>query len=200
MLKLFNSLLLPRIDYCSQLWSPHKTNEMNQLEAIQRRFTHQISAVKDLDYWSRLKKLRLYSLERRAERYKIIYTWKIIENLAPNLSTNTIQIKLSERRGRYCSLPKAAKSHICSAKITTIRENSFCVQGPKLFNSLPKEIRNITKVQVGTFKHHLDKLLTTLPDQPGVPGYAGSRAAATNSILDQIRNLNSGGGSYGADL
>ena len=31
MLKLFNSLLLPKIDYCSQLWSPHQTNELNKL-------------------------------------------------------------------------------------------------------------------------------------------------------------------------
>jgi hypothetical protein len=116
--------------------------------------------VKDLDYWSRLNKPGQYSLERRAERYKII-------------------------------------KRLCSAKIGTIRENSFCVQGPKLFNCLPKEIRNLTDVRVATFKHHLDKLLTTIPDQPGVPGYAGSRAAATNSITDQ---LNIGGGTYGADL
>ena len=147
MLKLFNSLLLPKIDYCSQLWSPHKTNELNQLEAIQRRFTNQITDMKELDYWSRLVKLRLYSLERRAERYKIIYTWKIIEGLAPNLSTNKIQTKLSDRRGRLCILPKAAKQHICSTKINTIRENSFCVQGPKLFNALPREIRNINEVK-----------------------------------------------------
>ena len=188
MLKLFNSLLLPKIDYCSQLWSPHQTNELNKLEAIQRRFTNQITSMKELDYWSRLAKLRLYSLERRAERYKIIYTWKIIEGLAPNLSTNKIQTKLSDRRGRLCILPKPAKQHICSAKINTIRENSFCVQGPKLFNALPREIRNITEVQVDTFKHHLDKLLTTIPDQPGIPGYAGYRAAATNSLLQQIEH------------
>ena len=144
--------------------------------------------MKELDYWSRLAKLRLYSLERRAERYKIIYTWKIIEGLAPNLSTNKIQTKLSDRRGRLCILPKPAKQHICSAKINTIRENSFCVQGPKLFNALPREIRNITEVQVDTFKHHLDKLLTTIPDQPGIPGYAGYRAAATNSLLQQIEH------------
>ena len=187
MLKLFNSLLLPRIDYCSQLWSPHLVGDWNKLEAIQRRFTSKISDLRDIDYWSRLKLLKQFSLQRRAERYKILYCWKIMESLAPNLSTNAIQVKYSERRGRSCVLPKLQNSHLCSAKINTIRENSFSVQGPKLFNCLPKKIRNITGVRVETFKHHLDKLLTNIPDQPGVPGYAGSRAAATNSITDQIQ-------------
>ena len=192
MLKLFNSLLLPRIDYCSQLWSPHLVGDWNKLEAIQRRFTSKISDLRDLDYWSRLKCLKQYSLQRRAERYKILYCWKIMEGLAPNLSTNSIQVKHSERRGRFCVLPKLKNSLLCSAKINTIRENSFSVQGPKLFNSLPMKNRNITGVSVETFKYHLDKLLTNIPDQPGVPGYVGSRAAATNSITDQIRNLGVG--------
>ena len=197
MLKLYNSLLLPRIDYCSQLYAPHQNNEWNQLEAIQRRFTNKISEVKDCDYWTRLQKLRLYSLERRAERYKAIYTWKILEKLAPNLSINKIEEKekLSDRRGRYCVVPKLY--HSCSARTNTIRENSFGVQGPRIFNALPREIRNITGVRVETFKYHLDKLLATIPDQPGVPGYAGSRAAATNSIPDQ---LISGGRIYDANL
>ena len=115
-----------------------------------------------------------------------------MENLAPNLSTNSIKVKYSERRGRSCVIPTLSNSQQCSAKINTIRENSFSIQGPKLFNCLPKEIRNITDVSVETFKYHLDKLLTNIPDQPGVPGYVGSRAAATNSITDQIRNLGVG--------
>ena len=186
MLKLFNSLLLPRIDYCSQLWSPHLVGDWNKLEAIQRRFTSKINNIRELDYWTRLKILKQYSLQRRAERYKILYCWKIMEELAPNLPTNPIQVKYSDRRGRSCAIPKL-NSRLCSAKINTIRENSFSIQGPKLFNCLPVKIRNVTGVSVETFKHHLDKLLTNIPDQPGVPGYAGSRAAATNSITDQIR-------------
>ena len=115
-----------------------------------------------------------------------------MEELAPNLSTNPIQSRYSERRGRYSVNPKLNNNQQCSAKINTLRENSFCVQGPTLFNCLPKRIRNITGVNVETFKHHLDKLLTTIPDQPGVPGYAGSRAAASNRITDQIRYIGVG--------
>ena len=50
----------------------------------------------------------------------------------------------------------------CSAKINTIRENSFSIHSAKLFNALPKRVRNITDVGVETFKHHLDKLLSQI--------------------------------------
>ena len=194
MMKLFNSLILPRIDYCSQLWAPHYNKDWTVLEAIQRRFTHQISELKQYNYWERLRHLRQYSIERRTERYQLIYVWKIIEGLAPNISTNRIHTKESDRRGRYCVLPKL-KTGDCSAKLKTIRENSFGVHAPKLFNVLPKHVRNITGVSANTFKHHLDKLLSTVPDQPSIPGYSGGRAAASNSILHQMI---SGGGAIGS--
>ena len=140
MLKLYRSLILPRIDYCSQLWSPFRNQDWNLLESIQRMFTARISETKGENYWQRLKSLKLFSLERRAERYKIIYTWKILEKLAPNLDTNKIQSKCSDRRGRYCLIPKLNSK--TNGKLTTLRENSFCIQGPWLFNCRPKEIRN----------------------------------------------------------
>ena len=39
MLTLFKSLVLPRLDYGSQLWSPHLVKHIDQLEKIQRSFT-----------------------------------------------------------------------------------------------------------------------------------------------------------------
>ena len=196
MLTLFKSLIQPRMDYCSQLWAPHHNKDWTVLEAIQRRYTSKINGVKDLDYWSRLKCLHLYSTERRTERYRIIYLWKIIEGYAPNLKLNKITTKCSDRRGRFCVLPRLKRE--CTAKTTTIRENSFAVHAAKLFNELPKEIRNMSSVTIETFKRHLDKTLASIPDQPSVPGYAGQRSAATNSLLDQIQHYR--GGTYGAGL
>ena len=43
-------------------------------------------------------------------------------------------------------------------------------------------------VMVETFKSRLDAWLGTVPDQPTVPGR--QRAAATNSLLDQVLQLN----------
>ena len=36
----------------------------------------------------------------------------------------------------------------------------------KIFNALPKNLRNISGVNVETFKKHLDKFLILVPDEP----------------------------------
>ena len=46
-----------------------------ELEKIQKSFTSKINGMEKLDYHERLKKLNLYILERRREKYIIIYGW-----------------------------------------------------------------------------------------------------------------------------
>ena len=48
--------------------------------------------------------------------------------------------------------------------------------------------RNENSGDFALFKNHLDIFLSTVPDQPTIPGL--SRAAATNSLLDQVPLLN----------
>ena len=62
MLTLFKSIVLSRIDYASQLWSPYKKSYICALEKIQRSFTTYIAGYQNLPYSGRLKSLRLYSL------------------------------------------------------------------------------------------------------------------------------------------
>ena len=80
---LFNVLILSILDYCSQLWSPHLIRHIIQIEKVQRSFIKLITGMCDCSYSDRLSLLRLYSLQRRRERYCIIYVWKIIEELVP---------------------------------------------------------------------------------------------------------------------
>ena len=188
MLTIYKALVLPRIDYCSQLYFSTTQLEM-ALESIQRSFTSRLTNVKDQDYWSRLISLKMYSIQRRNERYMIMYVWKILEGLAPNLSTNTITPAYNERRGRYCLVPSLVKNK-CSAKIKSLREQSFGVKGPQLFNVLPREIRNLSDVSKDLFKHRLDKFLGTLADEPSVPGYVAKRAAPSNSLRDLVPYAN----------
>ena len=67
--------------------------------------------------------------------------------------------------------------------VTRIRNSSFHCIAPKLFNSLPgemKELPNTTKTveqNLNTFKNSLDKYLAGIPDVPG----------RANSILEHRR-------------
>ena len=86
MLTLYKSLVMSRLEYASQLWSPYLLKHVYLIEKVQRAFTKHISGMCFLSYSKRLEVLKLYSLQRRRERYGIIYVWKIIEGLVPNLS------------------------------------------------------------------------------------------------------------------
>ena len=66
---LWKSMVLPILDYCSQLWCPIKAGQIQQIEAIQQYFTRRINIQEQPNYWQRLSKLKLYSLQRRRERY-----------------------------------------------------------------------------------------------------------------------------------
>ena len=50
MITLFKSLVLSRLDYGTQLWSPHLVKHIDQLEKIQRSFTKHITGMQSLEY------------------------------------------------------------------------------------------------------------------------------------------------------
>ena len=70
------------------------------------------------------------------------------------------------------------------AAVKRARESSLGVKGCQLFNLLPPTIRSMTGVSTDVFKKALDDFLSKVPDQPPVSGLP--RAAATNSLIDQI--------------
>ena len=193
MIPLWKSLVVPIHDYCSQLWSPTKTGDIQKLDLLQWYFMKKIIRNCGNDYWDSLNELKLYSFQRRRERYQIIYIWKIIENIVPNPSSNslhhdnisnTISIKYS-RNGRYCVQPTVTNRH-CSAKLINQRNSSFSVFAPKLFNTLPRDIRNVTNCSIDVFKNKLDSFLQCIPDMPHLPGLGKFSPAVSNSLIHMI--------------
>ena len=142
MLTLFKSLVLSRLEYGSQLWPPHLVKHIDQLEKIQRSFTKHITGMQGLDYSDRHVYLKLHSLQRRCERYCIIYVWKIIEGLVPNFS-NPVVCSYSDRRGRSCIV-----SHIHVGRLGTLAFNSFRWRAIRLFNAMPNHKRCISSCSV----------------------------------------------------
>ena len=106
MMTLNKSLVRSIVEYCSQLWSPSKLGLIRKIENIQRNFTARINEIGNDSYWKRLEKLDLYSLERRRQRYSILYVQKILSDLAPNFEEQRFQIKtmFSLRRGLHCRI------------------------------------------------------------------------------------------------
>ena len=185
MLQLWKSLVIPRLDYCSQLWNPSKAYLIQQLEELQKIFIKHILGFRNKDYWTSLKELKLYSLQRRRERYQIIYLWSIMESHAPNIySTDGVPlIKLQSgpqsRRGRTIAIKLLKNS-----RIANLRYASLPFNGARLFNALPKHLRNLSGCSKIAFKFKLDEYLSKIPDHPLLQNSNISRQAQSNSLLD----------------
>ena len=119
MMTIFNSLVLSRLDYASQLWSPHLLKSIYLIEKVQRAFTKHIAGIQNKSYAERLYLLNLYSIQRKQGRYQIIYVWKIIEELVPNLSV-PITCTYSERKGQSWVVSDVNMGRLC-----TLSYNSF---------------------------------------------------------------------------
>merc|ERR1712228_1145048 len=74
-----------------------------ELEKIQKNFTKKIKGMEELNYHERLKKLNMYSLERRRKRYMIIYGWQQLEGIKENGSR---LVASDPRRDRRIISPK----------------------------------------------------------------------------------------------
>ena len=65
MLTLYKSLVMSRLDFASQLWSPYLLKHVYLIKKVQRAFTKYITEMCYLSYSKRLEVLKLYSLQRR---------------------------------------------------------------------------------------------------------------------------------------
>ena len=180
MLTLWKSLVLPTIEYCSILWSPSKLYQIQSLEQLQWSFIRKITGTTGMNYWECLSKFKIYSLQRRRECYTIIYMWKIVEGLVPNVN-NLISSYKHIRLGRKCN----TVSHN-----NKLKDQQITCIGVRLFNLMPKSIRNITEKDVNYFKQELDKFLTNIPDEPNILGHQYQRRSKTNSLVDMIGTWN----------
>ena len=180
------------MDYCSQLWNPHNVQAIQQLEDLQKSYVRHISGFRHMNYWDTLRELGLYSLQRRRERYQVIYLWSILEAKVPNITTISdsplirTQSASDSRRGRTIYIPTLKRS-----PYSTLRYHSLPFHGARLFNAMPSVLRNLTDISKDNFKLNLDKYLKTVHDQPLILGYTQFRLVPSNSLIDMI-NTNTG--------
>ena len=187
MMRLFNTYIRSKLEYCCLVWSPSHQNDINKLERVLKNFTSKISGMEKLNYHERLRKLNLYSLERRRERFMIINAWQQIEGIKENILSLKARRIGRSRRIVSTVIPIGIKGKTIKGKYRTLVHNSTARKMERLFNIIPPNIRNITGKTTDTFKGHLDKWLMSIPDTPKIDDYGLTVAAESNSIVDQAR-------------
>ena len=174
MLTLYKSMVRSLLEYCCPLWNPRKMSDIQELEGVQRTFTARIAGVQHLDYWERLKKLAIMSLQRRRERYILLHMWKILNGSISN--DLGVQFVSRPRTGFKAVVPPLRSG--APAYHQSLYDNSFAVNGPRLWNCLPPNVNKMGEFV--SFKRHLKSLLQRIPDLPPVRGYTSPN---NNSIL-----------------
>ena len=163
------------LEYCCPVWNPRKISDIQELEGVQRTFTSRIAGCQQLDYWERLQKLSLMSLQRRRERYIVLHMWKLLHGDVSN--DIRIEFVSRPRTGIKAKVPSIRGNSATGNQ--SLYDNSFAVMGPRLWNCLPARINTISTFE--QFKEKLTSLLMRVPDKPPVQGYSTQN---TNSILD----------------
>ena len=92
---IWKTLVQPKLDYCSQLWSPGDQESINRIESVQRQFFSQVWTMDSLNYWQKLIQFKIYSQERRRERYIIVFLWKVSQGMVSGYN-----IQFSSKDGR----------------------------------------------------------------------------------------------------
>ena len=128
----------PLSDFCSQLWTPARAAEIESLKSIPRGWKRRCPAIKDQHFWDRILLMEITSTQRRHERYQILYVWQILEQLVPN--NGAVKTKWGNR-GRMIIIPRSRGSQA----IRTLRDSSFTVKSGRLFNALPRYLRDYSR-------------------------------------------------------
>ena len=101
--------------------------------------------------------------------------------MVPNINEtmeHKIKIRKHPRHGTQCIIQYPRNRN----PVQSLQENVITVFGNRLYNSLPKYLRDIESVKTEKFKFELYKFLELIPDEPKMPHYV--TASGINCILD----------------
>ena len=72
---LWKSLVVSHFDYGNIIWAQTDTLcDREMMEGPLRNFSKRVNGMFGLNYWQRIAKMKLHSIERRTERFAIFYT------------------------------------------------------------------------------------------------------------------------------
>ena len=152
-LTLYNALVRPHLEYAVQFWSPSLRKDIERLEAVQARATKLIPSIRHLGYVRRLKRLNLYSLEKRRLRGQLIETFKMLKGVNNIDYRHLFTFSNNRTRSNGWKLElKRFNTSQCG--------NFFTYKIAPIWNRLPAEAVNSASVE--QFKIELDKVIDTL--------------------------------------
>ena len=150
-MNLYPVLVRPLLEYCVQVWSPHKQKHIDTIEKVQRRATKMVPALRNKPYEERLAALGLTKLVERRYRGDMIETYKIISG-KENINREKF-FQMATKRGN----PDLLRGEIISKQRSkkNLRANTFSQRVVNSWNKLSK--KEVQAKKTSGFKTHFDK-------------------------------------------
>ena len=147
---LFKSLIRPTLEYGNTVWNPMLKKHINAIESVQRSYTKRIIGMGDLDYSSRLKELKLPSLEYRRFRGDLIEMYKICNNVYdPKTVKSLFEFAEPDNRTRgHCFKVKKRRTN------TKKFQHYFTNRIVNVWNGLPEQF--VCAKSLNVFKNFID--------------------------------------------
>ena len=102
-LTLYKLLVMSRLDYASQLWSPYLLKHVYLIEKVQRSFNKHITGMCYLSYSKHLEVLKLTRYREGERDMALSMCGKLSRGLVPNGKlSDPITCSFSDRRGKTC--------------------------------------------------------------------------------------------------
>ena len=156
--KLVTTFILSRVDYCNSLLLGISRDKLHRLQVIQNSAAKLITRKKRMAHSSPiLYELHWLPIEIRINYKTAMLCYKCLNDEAPQYLQDLLTIYVPSRTLRSSS--DRTKLVVPKYRYKTIGERSFTVSGPKVWNSIPKNIRESPTIE--TFKSKLKHFLFT---------------------------------------
>jgi len=156
MYQLFQTFVLPILDYGAAVWFPVQNARRNalatKLENVQRRFTKRLSNLGKLSYADRLHVLGCKSIVHRSMYLDLILFYKYLNGSADIQLSTALQTFCS---GHHTRLSSTKRLQLPGSQITNTRDHLWLNRCVKLWHKLPIPIINTPNINA--FKFQLDE-------------------------------------------
>ena len=80
--------------------------------------------MRNMNYWEQLNELKMISVQRRQERYRCLYIWKILEGMVPNCGVSIVN-GTEDRVGGKVRVPRLNRMLPVSVKRTFTYKSNY---------------------------------------------------------------------------
>ena len=153
---LVTSLVLSRLDYCNAVLAGTSKKFLSRLQVVQNNAARLILKKKNsTSATPLLKELHWLPIAQRIDYKCALLCFKCIHGVAPHYLRETLNFYKPRR-----SLRSTEDSFVLETpktKLKSFGDRAFSSYGPRIWNSLPKRIRDIDKIEIfkKQLKHHL---------------------------------------------